>query len=287
MANQWFRLYSEFATDPKIQMMDEAMQRRFIMLLCIRCSNGDVTLHETYTDVSVTFQLRISPEEWLKTKQLFIQKGLIDEENRVLNWDKRQFVSDSSRDRVARHRANKKKAISGERSETDTEFGAVETPSNADVTLQKRPQIQIQNIKTNPPPPLSAVADGIGFAEFWETWPASTRKVGKAACAKKWKARKLDAIGSKIVKHVAAMKKTEQWREFAPAPLTYLNQSRWEDEIPPEKAVVQRPEIKSGEELARSVGLAPSPERLTPSGREHARRLKALADATLRGKYHS
>ena len=25
----WFRLYSEFSTDPKVQMMPEALQRRY------------------------------------------------------------------------------------------------------------------------------------------------------------------------------------------------------------------------------------------------------------------
>ena len=73
MANPWFRLYSEFATDPKVQMMSESYQRRFIMLLCIRC-NGDVTLQ----DEEVAFQLRISNEEWLETKAVFVSKELID-----------------------------------------------------------------------------------------------------------------------------------------------------------------------------------------------------------------
>ena len=29
----WFRMYAEFATDPKVQMLSEADQRRYIMLL--------------------------------------------------------------------------------------------------------------------------------------------------------------------------------------------------------------------------------------------------------------
>lgn len=103
MANQWLRLYSEFAHDPKIQRMSEALQRRFIMLLCIRCSNGDVTLH----DDDVTFQLRISNDEWAETKAVFITKNLIDENNNPVAWDKRQFASDSSAERVARHRAKR------------------------------------------------------------------------------------------------------------------------------------------------------------------------------------
>ena len=32
----WMRLYAEFATDPKVQMMSEAMQRRHVMLFCLK-----------------------------------------------------------------------------------------------------------------------------------------------------------------------------------------------------------------------------------------------------------
>lgn len=103
MANTWFRMYSEFATDPKVQMLSEVDQRRLTMLFCLRC-NGHVTLH----DDEVTFLLRISNDSWMVTKELFIAKGFINSDNEVLNWDKRQFISDSSSERVARHRAKKK-----------------------------------------------------------------------------------------------------------------------------------------------------------------------------------
>ena len=104
MANQWLRLYAEFAHDQKIQMMSEAFQRRYIMLLCIRCSNGDVTLQ----DDEVTFLLRISNEEWQETKAVFLAKNLIDDRNLPTAWDRRQFASDLSAARVARHRERKK-----------------------------------------------------------------------------------------------------------------------------------------------------------------------------------
>lgn len=104
MANQWFRMYSEFATDAKVQMLSEAMQRRYLMLMCLRCSNALVTLH----DEEIVFQLRISDEELAETKALFIKKGFIDSTWNLLNWEKRQFASDSSKDRVAKHRALQK-----------------------------------------------------------------------------------------------------------------------------------------------------------------------------------
>lgn len=118
MANPWFRLYSEFAHDPKVQMMSEAMQRRYIMLMCMRC-NGDVTLH----DDEVAFHLRISDEDWAQTKELFIKKGFIDSELNLLNWEKRQFKKDSttsSAERVRKHREKKKQAGNGDVTNDET-----------------------------------------------------------------------------------------------------------------------------------------------------------------------
>jgi hypothetical protein len=103
MANQWFRFYAEFSSDPKVQMMPETFQRRLMMLFCFRC-NGNETLH----DDEIVFQLRVSPEEWQLTKAEFLRRNFIDNDNRILNWDKRQFVSDSSTARVSKHREKKK-----------------------------------------------------------------------------------------------------------------------------------------------------------------------------------
>jgi hypothetical protein len=105
--NKWFRLYHEWATDPKIQMLCEADQRRFVMVLCLRCSNGDVTLH----DDAVAFQLRISNEEWSATKARLIAQNLIDEDSKPVAWSKRQYVSDTSKHRVSKHREQKKRTL--------------------------------------------------------------------------------------------------------------------------------------------------------------------------------
>lgn len=71
---------------------------------------------------------------------------------------------------------------------------------------------------------------GVRFPEFWEAWPQSSRKVARAECEKRWKARGLDADANAILAHLAAMKPSKSWQEgYEPAPLTYLNQRRWED----------------------------------------------------------
>ena len=89
MANPWFRMYSEFAHDPKVQMMSEAMQRRYLMVMCLQCSNDLVTLHET----EIAFHLRVTETELAETKALFITKKFINKDWILLNWDKRQFIS--------------------------------------------------------------------------------------------------------------------------------------------------------------------------------------------------
>lgn len=100
----WFRLYHEFATDPKVQSMPESMQRRLIMLMCLRCSNTLVTLQEQ----DICFALRIDETQLAETKALFVQKKFIDDSWEILQWDKRQKPSDSSAERVRRHRATMK-----------------------------------------------------------------------------------------------------------------------------------------------------------------------------------
>lgn len=124
MANQWFRMYHEFATDPKVQMLSEADQRRFVMLLCLKCCNGDVTLQ----DEEAAFQLRISNEEFAQTKQLLIEKGLIDETLTPTAWDKRQYASDSSAARVRKHREKKKQGCNV----TETKSNALDTEADTE-----------------------------------------------------------------------------------------------------------------------------------------------------------
>jgi hypothetical protein len=104
MANQWFRLYAEFSSDPKVQMMSEAMQRRLVMLFCMRCSDVTVTL----SDEEIAFQLRISSEELAETKALFVAKGFINNSWEIVHWEERQFASDSSTARTKAYRDRKK-----------------------------------------------------------------------------------------------------------------------------------------------------------------------------------
>jgi len=164
MANPWFRLYSEFAHDPKIQMLSEAMQRRYVMLMCLRCSETLETLHET----EIAFQLRLSEAELIETKQLFISKNFIDKNWNLLNWDKRQFVSDSSTMRVAKHRNKKKQLSNGDETLQKRPSNAIDTDTDTDTDKK-----QIKKIATNVacPPDVDQ--------QIWDDWK-QLRKAKKA-----------------------------------------------------------------------------------------------------------
>ena len=98
------------------------------------------------------------------------------------------------------------------KSESKTESKANHNP--------KKIQIQNKNINTSSK-----------FDEFWNAWPASKRKVAKSECQKKWAKAGCDAVAETIIAQVNALKVTEQWTTgFEPAPLTYINQRRWEDD---------------------------------------------------------
>jgi len=143
MANQWFRLYAEFVTDPKVQMMSEAMQRRLVMLMGMRCSNNLETLHET----EIAFQLRISEVDLVETKALFIDKGFIDDKWNLINWDKRQFASDTSTERVRAFREKKK--LTPEIDETEAKRSSNALEQNRTEQIQNRTEQKKSLILTN------------------------------------------------------------------------------------------------------------------------------------------
>lgn len=89
--------------------------------------------------------------------------------------------------------------------------------------------VGVGDVGEEPPHPPAGGADG--FDRFWFAWPKHPRKVAPAQCRKKWEAKDCEPIADRIVAHVEAMKRTEQWQkdgaQFIPAPLVYLNQERW------------------------------------------------------------
>lgn len=94
-----------------------------------------------------------------------------------------------------------------------------------------------------------------GFDSFWSTWQSSQRKVNRSGCLKKWQAKKLEPEAERIVAHVTTMQKTESWRTgFEPAPMTYLNQARYDDDIPEPTGRIAKIELPRTDEQWIAAG---------------------------------
>ena len=67
------------------------------------------------------------------------------------------------------------------------------------------------------------------FQEFWKEYP---RKVGKGKAWESW--QKLNPPLDKCLEVVKAFKESDEWADpkFIPHPTTWLNQRRWDDELP-------------------------------------------------------
>ena len=167
MSNPWFRMYSEFAHDPKVQMLPEVMQRRYVMLMCMRCSNALVTLQAD----EIAFHLRIDAAQLEETKALFLAKGFINEAWELLNWEKRQFSSDTSAQRVAKHRAAKKAAEEAARNGDVTlpqrKSNALDTDTDTDTDTEKKSKAKAEAKATASrlPADWSASAEDIEFCK--------------------------------------------------------------------------------------------------------------------------
>lgn len=91
--------------------------------------------------------------------------------------------------------------------------------------------------KETPPTPRKRGADGDlpGFERWWQTYPKSNR-VSKSKCLRKWRRVGLEERTEQLVRALLADACSDQWLRdggrFVPMPATWLNQERWDREVP-------------------------------------------------------
>jgi len=148
---------------------------------------------------------------------------LVSSQGFAASMEKVGWLTDTGMPNFNNHNGEsaKKRAVTNKR---------VKRHRNADDVTKAFPEKRREEkIKTTP---------SVAFEKFWKTYPDTPRKVAKASCLKTWERHQLDPIADQIVSKVEALKSSDPWqRGFEPAPLTFLNQRRWEDEI----AAIVRP----------------------------------------------
>ncbi len=99
---------------------------------------------------------------------------------------------------------------------------------------QSKEKVKDKDLVESDATKTSKVTQSDQFDQFWAIYP---RKVGKKAALNIWTRLKPDKdLLEQILRAVEKQKKLDQWTkdggQFIPNPATWLNQCRWEDELP-------------------------------------------------------
>lgn len=236
----------------------------------------------------------------------FKARGMITPEGRISAWEKRQKVSDDAGSRKRKQRQQSDQA-DADRNETewndlagpfhveDASVNALENNETRTVCHGTKPPRTEQNrtekitplsanadIPPSPEPPPAPVApDGAaapadavavrvsGKADFEKFWSESPRKIGKAACEKKF-ASLVKSSQVTVDELVAGIRRYSQHissnaieDRFIVHPITWLTQGRWADEL-----------NDHGDGRRRDEYISPHAQIIT----EHMRRLDNLPD---------
>lgn len=218
----WFRMYTEFATDPDVQCLAFEDQRHYVILLCLK---GSGVLDKDYPSAEhrervIRRGLGLDALTAGEVRRRLRETGLIDEEWQPKGWDKRQFQSDQDRTAAERQRRRRER-IKGERHADVTR----------DVTRESRPPDTDTDTEPENTPPTPPKGAARRFEEFWQAFP---RKVGKAAAKRVWSRKRLDDKADTIIEHLAERVRSDaQWLEASrliPHPQTWLNREGWDDD---------------------------------------------------------
>lgn len=121
---RWFRFYAEALNDPKVQRLDGDTFKFWVNVLCL-ASENDGRLPDAQ---DMAFALRMDENGCLTVLERLLNGGLIDRVNGGPNgwhyaphgWQKRQYKSDGSTDRVKRFR-QRSKTVSETHPDTETD----------------------------------------------------------------------------------------------------------------------------------------------------------------------
>lgn len=138
----WFRVYDTIIDDPKI--LNLSMEFRWFFVAILATSSRQFDRGSLPTLKEIAIHLRVTRPKAQRIIACFIERGLIDQDPitkglRIHGWNKRQYKSDVSTDRVKRYREGIMKRfnnvpLAGARSETDTDTDT-ETEGNPPTPL--------------------------------------------------------------------------------------------------------------------------------------------------------
>lgn len=165
----WFRMYTDFLKDPKIVSLAFEDQRHFVGVLALKASGFlDQKCDAKLMDRMVAQELWLDPLAVLEVRRRLVDAGLIHKNWQPVAWEKRQYVSDKSTDRVRKYRENKKKNTgNGDETLQKRSSNADVTPPDTDTDTEKMSTANAVDVPAlaGTPPQVAPQADDSAPAE--------------------------------------------------------------------------------------------------------------------------
>jgi hypothetical protein len=146
--------------------------------------------------------------------QISLQKSSLINKIIITNYDRYQQTSLQTSPQKVHRKSNKKEGISKVNERNEDSYRVLDRQDGHSLLIES-------------------------FDRFWDSYP---RKVAKGNALKSWKKLNPPAeLIEKILSHLDSMKDSDQWTsdhgQFIPHPTTYLNQQRWEGDLPRPRAI--------------------------------------------------
>lgn len=205
----------------------------YITLLCLQHQKGHLS------EETICFSLGLrSVTEISKVMCHFTQdeNGLYFQKRMELETEKRCNFTKSRRENGEKGGRPKNHMDNHTDNHMGTHMGDGNDNENIDVIIDKKKGVK--------------GGKETSFDVFWIAYP---KKVGKDAAKKSFAKVKLDI--SVLLEAIEKQKKSEQWTkdggQYIPNPATWLNQGRWEDELPEKKGGASNAGTDSTKQWAR------------------------------------
>jgi len=210
----WFRLHTELYRDPKVQFLEPSIFKIYINCLCYagECDKGG----KLGTLFDVSYALRETKEAVSSAFHALEEIGLIetvDETFHIPQWNKKQYKSDTSTDRVREWRKNKKRSMK-------QICNVTETPTDTDTDTEKNKQKEKDLLSD-----LLEEEFEIFFKDYGKH---GNKKTAKSKFIKIRETTPLDELiegNKKYDEHL----EIETWKKKKNL-VTWLNQECWKDE---------------------------------------------------------
>jgi hypothetical protein len=135
----WFRMYHEAVDDEKLRLLAFEDRWHYIALLCCKAQGvldqGD---NRAMLVRKLAVKMGLQVREVDEVLRRLSEVSLIDEDSvQPTGWGKRQYASDSSASRVAKHRNNKKTENKQQLTDVKRYSNAIDTDTDTDTEKEK------------------------------------------------------------------------------------------------------------------------------------------------------